>query len=279
MTNDERRFVIDTMTWSFSRLNSFDNCKYEWLQRYIEEPRENILGSCYAQFGSLCHELLEEYAKGEVSLWDLPILYEERFPDEVTEYFPRRGNKDFRSVYFDKGYSYFCNFTGFEKYDILGVEKKVEFELEGYPFIGFIDLLLKDKETNEIIILDHKSSTLKFKKNGDLSKTSLPKFEEFKKQLYLYSIPVIEEYGKVDKLIWNMFKDQGRIEIPWDLKEYEAAKKWAVDQIHRIEAETEWPMKKQTDYMYCSYLCSKRGSCPLREQEKAERSKKEFVPE
>ena len=264
MTNEERRFVIDMMTWSYSRISSFENCPWEWLQSRIEDPGNN-LDSCYSQFGSLCHELLEGYAKGEIDLFDLPQLYEERFNDAVTEFFPFSKTKDFRQEYYNKGYDYFCNFEGIpEKYEILGVEKKVEFEIEKYSFIGFIDLLLRTKETDEITILDHKSSTIKFKKDGSISKASLPKFEEFQKQLYLYSIPVIEEYGRCDYLEWNLFKDQGSIKIPWKFEDYEAAKKWAVNSIHKIEEETEWPSKP--DYMYCRYLCSKRLNCPYKYQ-------------
>lgn len=277
MTNDERRFIIDTMTWSFSRLNSFDNCKYAWLLQYVEEPFADKLDSCYGQGGGFAHELLESYYKGEVGLWDLPLLFESEFADKVTEYFPTINGKNLRDDYYDKILDYFNNFEPLdEKYEILGVEKKVKFEIEGYRFIGFIDLLLKNKETNEIIILDHKSASMKYKKNGGFTKASQLKFTEYKYQLYLYSVAIIEEYGKVDYLEWNFFKDGKSVRIPWDSKDYEAAKKWAVDTIKRIENETEWPMKEKTEYMYCSYLCSKRGCCPLRQQEKAE---KEFIPE
>jgi predicted transcriptional regulator len=41
--------------------------------------------------------------------------------------------------------------------------------------IGFIDLLLKDKDGN-IIVLDHKSASLKFKKNGEVSKSDAQHF-------------------------------------------------------------------------------------------------------
>ena len=275
MTNDERRFIIDLMRWSFSRINSFSNCKYEWMLKYIDDPEGNA-DSCYGQFGTLCHGILEDYAKGKLDILELPMVYEERFSEIMTEDFPRRGGKDFRSDYFDKGFDYFCNFEGFgEEYNIIGVERKVEFELDGYPFIGFIDLLLQHKETGEIVIVDHKSTTMKFKKDGSLSKTSLPKFEDFKRQLYLYSIPILEEYGRVDRLEWNLFKDQKYLSIDFDYKELEAAKEWALNEIHKIEQETEWDANP--DYTYCLYLCSKRrNGCPYKYQLP---DREEFVPE
>ena len=58
-----------------------------------------------------------------------------------------------------------------DSYEILGVEKKVEFELFGKRFVGYIDLLLRDKQTDEIIIVDHKSASIKILKNGNISKS------------------------------------------------------------------------------------------------------------
>ena len=67
-----------------------------------------------------------------------------------------------------------------ENYEILGVEEKVEFTINGKDFIGYIDLLVKDKKTNEIIIIDHKSASLKILKNGKISKSDQQHFLEFK---------------------------------------------------------------------------------------------------
>ena len=54
MSNAEDRFIIDSMTWSFSRLNF--SCLSEWHRHYIEcEPQEQ---NFYAEFGSLVHECI-----------------------------------------------------------------------------------------------------------------------------------------------------------------------------------------------------------------------------
>ena len=140
--------------------------------------------------------------------------YEDEFNEVIVHDAPPNQYTDIRQAYFDKGLAFFDNIDlQLEKYDVLGVEKEVRFQLGGKDFIGFIDLLLRDKATGQITILDHKSASLKFKKNGEVSKTDFQHFLEFKRQLYLYSIPVIEEYGKVDFLEWNLFKDQKSIRI------------------------------------------------------------------
>ena len=53
--------MIDNMVWSFSRLNSFKTCPYEWYLQYIEgiSGEDNF----YAEFGSYCHKILEKYVR------------------------------------------------------------------------------------------------------------------------------------------------------------------------------------------------------------------------
>ena len=131
--------------------------------------------------------------------------------------------------------------------------------------MGYIDLLVKDKNTGEIIIIDHKSASIKILKSGKISKSDQQHFLEFKRQLYLYSIPILKEYGSVSKLKWNMFKDQKWIEIPWNEEEYEEAIQWAKDTLLLVEKEHEW--RPNPDYYYCYYLCGQRNhACEYKPQ-------------
>lgn len=258
MLIEDTSFIIDTFVWSFSRLNSFYNCPYEFYLHYIEcNPSES---NFFGEYGSLLHSILEKYAKGELSLFELNQYYEDHFNECIPHDAPPNKYVDIRQSYYDKGMDYFDNIDlDVEAYDILGVEKKVEFELFGKKFIGFIDLLVKDKITDEIIIIDHKSASIKILKNGNISKSDRAHFLEFKRQAYLYSIPIIKEYGKVDKLKWNMFKDRQWIEIPWKKNEYDEAIKWAKDTIELIEKETEWSPNSSSKY-YCNYICGQRNN-------------------
>ena len=63
--------------YSFSKLSSWWVCPYGYYQRYIEHKAG--IGNAFASFGTLVHELLEKYAKGEAELWDLPQMYEWMF--------------------------------------------------------------------------------------------------------------------------------------------------------------------------------------------------------
>lgn len=254
---DELDFLLDTMTWSFSRLNSYYNCPYEWRLHYLDcNKSEN---GFFGEFGSLIHTILEKYAKGELSLFELNQYYEEHFNDDVPHDAPPNKYVDIRQSYYDKGVDYLDNIDlDLDKYEILGVEKEVHFEIEGKDFVGYIDLLVKDRETGEIIIVDHKSASLKILKNGSISKSDQQHFLEFKRQLYLYSIPIIKEYGSVSKLRWNMFKEQKWIEVPWKQEEYDEAIQWAKDTLELIEKEELW--LPNPDYYYCHYLCGQRNN-------------------
>lgn len=266
---NEDSFIIGTMTYSFSRLNSFYTCPYEWHRVYIDcDEKDN---SAMAQFGSLMHSILEMYAKGELEVFELSQYYMDHFNDVVTYDFPPNKYIDMRQKYYDAGLDYLDNIDlDLDSYNILGVEKKVEFKINKYDCIGFIDLLLQDKKSGEIIILDHKSASIGVLKSGKIAKKDREHFDQFKKQLYLYAKPVIQEYGRVDKLKWNMFRDQKYIEIPFDQKEYEESLQWAEDTIKLIEAETEWGLnqefvkaREEDKYppFYCMNLCSQRYHC------------------
>ena len=259
---NELQFVIGTMTWSFSRLSAFYNCKREWYRQYILANRgaEN----CFGQFGTFCHSILEKYAKGELDLFSLAPYYEEHYGEVITLPFPPNPYVDLAQKYYDMGLEYFSNLNiNLDGYEILGVEKEVHFKIRDKEFIGFIDLLLRDKNTGEITILDHKSATIKLLKSGKVSKGDLEHFEDFKRQLYLYSIPIVAEYGHVDKLKWNMFKQGTTIEIPWEEADFTKAVAWAEKTLDLIEAETEF--SAEPDEFYCRNLCSLRDTyCPYR---------------
>lgn len=264
-------FIIDGFTWSFSRLNY--SCPHEFLLNYIEcLPGRD---SMYGQVGTVAHKALELWAKGELSAFELAGWYEEHFDEYVTEDAPPSKTKDLKEDIYYKVLEYFEDFDPLwlDEYEILGVEKRVDFEIGGLKMVGYIDLLLKEKKTDRIIILDHKSGSLKILKSGKISKTDEQHFLEFKRQLYLYSKAVIEEYGKVDELRWNLFKDRRIISIPWREEEYKEALIWATETAEGLRNREDWEPKEDAgiNNFYCKNLCGQRDNCkycqPEREDE------------
>lgn len=254
--------LVKDMIWSFSRLSSYYQCPYEWYKHYVENQHSE--GGFFSSFGTLMHLGLEKILNGELSVWESPEWYEENFNKVITYNAPPNPYVDICEKYYNEGFEYFANLAELDdKYEILGIEKEVNFKIKRNDFIGYIDLLLRDKKSKEIIIVDHKTATLKFKKNGEISKTDAEHFENFKRQLYIYSKPVIAKYKHVDKLCWNMVRMNKLITIPFDRDEYEKSLEWATDTIKKIKSEVLWLPNQDT--FYCQNLCGIRDTCDFNE--------------
>lgn len=256
---NEDDFIISTFTWSFSKLNSYYHCGHEFYRRYIECEKPE--GNFFAEYGSYVHSILEKYAKGELSLFEISQYYEENFDNNIKLNAPPNKFVDLRESYLNKGIEYFNNINiDFDKYEVLGVEKEIHFRIAEEEFVGFIDLLLRDRETKKITTLDHKSASIKFLKDGTPSKKDIEHVLEFKRQQYLYSKAIYEEYGEYPEyLAWNLFKEQLIYTIPFKQEEYDDAIKWAEDTIQMIKNECMW-LPDNSNSFYCNFLCGYRNA-------------------
>lgn len=259
ITSEQIKKKMNEDVLSFSRINSWQ-CPYEWKLHYIDCVEGD--SGFFAEVGTAMHETLEAYLKQEEDIFTLLEFFEEKWNEYVIHDAPPNKFVDITQQYFQQCTDYLSQLLfDFDKYEILGVEKEVKFNVGQYKFHGFIDLLIRDKDTDEIIISDHKSFLPRFKKNGEISKTQEEHFNEFKHQLYMYSIPIIQEYGRVDKLRWNFFRGQQEYIIPWVKEEYDETIRWALSRIEEISNEVLW-LPNSDNRFYCNYLCSMRnGIC------------------
>lgn len=60
---------LDEMTWSFSRVNSYKECPYQFYLRYIEENKNGI-SNFYAELGSFMHHILENVLLKKINIED-----------------------------------------------------------------------------------------------------------------------------------------------------------------------------------------------------------------
>ena len=262
MTPEEIKEKLDKMVWSFSRVNSFKQCSYQWYLHYIEEHEG--MPNAFAQFGTICHQTIEKYLKGELDMFTVSQYYQDNYPEIVTCDFPANKYVDLGEKAYNAGLDYFNNINfDFDRYEILGVEKELNFKVGKYPFKGYADAVFRDRETNEIILCDQKTASFKYLKNGEISSTNGDHFLAFLRQEYLYCIPLIEEYVKVDYLSWNMIRDKRIIKEPFNEAEFIEAKEWAKFIIEKIENEVLWLPNKEKSY-YCNTLCDIRGCCLYR---------------
>lgn len=260
--------ILDEIIWSFSTLHQYEQCPFAFYERKIDGTEINE-GNFYSDAGGFNHEVNAKIFDGSLKIDDAIDYYIENYGNNVV-YTAKQSTMDKK---YNQGIDYLAAFDieRLKDYEILGVEKKVLFEIDGYKFIGFIDLLLRHKKTKKILLIDHKSLDHFMKKDGTPLKSQLSYFEAYSKQMYLYSRPIFEEYGEYpDRIIWNHFFDQQITNIPFNKDDYENALKWAINIIRMIYKDKKFNAKHS--YMMCKVLCGYRNSCCYANEEVGETS-------
>ena len=241
------------IVYSFSKLNSFDQCPYGWYLSYIEHSPQ--VNNAFSSYGTFVHELCEKYALGEYPLDSLADMYEWGFDEAVPEEFPPNKYTDLRQSYYDSGLKFLKSWQGYAGCKILGVEEHFKIDIEDIKFQGFIDISFIDLR-GRYILRDYKS-------HKKYSKTELL---TARRQPYLYALYFYERYGRYpDALQFYTFRNEENrvVEIEFNERDMNEAIRWAVDTAHRIESE--WAFEKKPDMFFCMNLCGHRENCPYGE--------------
>lgn len=255
--------MLDEMIWSFSRLHMYEVCPYAFYLKYILK----MLGisNFYAENGKAMHEVLCDIALGELSVEDAIGEYLDKF-DLICE----TVSSSTMEKTCEKCCDYLCELAPInpEKYEVIGAEVKLEFEIEGYRFIGYADLILKDLSKVIVILSDHKSADHFFKKDGVTPLANQREnFEAYSKQMYLYCKGIETKYGFLpDVCVWNHFKDGGATsKIKFNKEDYIKAQDWAISTIKKIYKDRKFLANPQ--YFMCRHLCDFREDCDYKNGE------------
>lgn len=246
------RPLIEDMTWSYSRIKCFEDCPYRFYLKYISGCKE--APQFYASYGSFMHKLIEEFYKGIITKEEMLTKFLFGFQENVLGQRPKESTVE---KYIQLGVEYLKHFSPFP-YNMVAVEKKVEFELGGKKFIGFIDYL--GEKDGEYYIVDNKSRELKPRSNRKTPTAKDHELDEMLKQLYLYAAAVKQEYGKFPKaLCFNCFKNQVFIEEPFSEKIFSETVEWFLKTIDNIADENEF--LPYLDFFGCNYICGVNNEC------------------
>jgi len=188
--------------------------------------------------------------------FELADAYEAEYDEAVKHYFPPFP-KGMAGQYYDEGLQYFQSFDGFgDDKEILSVEDKFELDIRGNRFVGIADLVLRDRNTGGIIVIDHKSKSMNSMKKSQYENT---------RQLYTYAAYVKERFGEFPTLLqFNMFRYGVNINEPFAMERYEETMDWIERTIAQIKAEKEW--KVSSSGYFCRFICSTRLHCPVGEE-------------
>lgn len=235
---------------SFSQYAMWLKCPMQWKLSYIDKlaPYE---ASIHTVFGTGIHEALQEYLRVlytvgtneadaldtfaifkksyEEGLKELKIandeqlkLTEEELDDAglVTPSIVAEFENDGK-VILDHVLAYAQRSKHFpsKKYEIVGIELPLEIPLRGGTILykGFLDIVLRDKETKKILILDFKTSTNGWNKYQKADRTKIDQLLLYKRFYnQLFKIPMseieIEFFVMKRKLLENVEYPQQRIQ-------------------------------------------------------------------
>ena len=203
------------------------------------------------------HKLIEKFYRGELSKEELSTKYLFDFQKEVQGVRPQESTVQ---KYIQAGLRYFNEFEPFP-FNIAAVEKKINFEIDGIPCVGFIDYL--GEKDGEYYIVDNKSRDLMPRSSRSKPTMKDQELDEMLRQLYIYSAAMKQEFGKFPKaLCFNCFKAGIFIEEPFHEAAYHEAIEWAKQSVEAIkDADGFYP---NVEFFSCSYICGVNGDCCYR---------------
>lgn len=223
--------------------------------RYIlglkEEPQ------FYASYGSLIHKIIEMFYNGKIKREEMKAFFLTNFSSVMNGSIPSE-----RTVasYINKGIDYLESFQQFP-YKMVAVEKQINFDIDGIPFVAFVDFIGEDTDGN-LVVIDNKSRELKPRSGRKKPTKNDADLDEMLRQLYIYAIAVKKEYGKFpSKLCFNCFKNKVFIEEPFDLQKCDETKQWIKNSIEEIKSSESGDFYPNVDFFSCYYICGLSDEC------------------
>ena len=168
---------------SYSQFAMWDKCPYTWKLNYVDKA-ETFKGNIYTLFGSAIHETIQAYL---VCYYERTIKEADALPlHDILIYRMKELYKESKERYGDEfevdqkemieftndGFAIIDEFlkrkgSHFKKKDteLVGIEMNLNYKLpKELRFVGFMDVVLHDKKTGRMKIIDIKSSTMGWNK-------------------------------------------------------------------------------------------------------------------
>ena len=221
---------------SYSQFSMWDKCPYTWKANYVDKA-ETFKGNIYTLFGSALHETIQAYL---VCYYERTIKEADALPlEDILMYRMKESYKqskkqhgdDFEvtkedmAEFYQDGVNIIEEFlkrksSYFKKKDteLVGIEMNLNYELpKDMRFVGYMDVVLHDKKTGRMRIIDIKTATMGWNKymKADKNKTNqLLLYKHFMaKQLEISEDKIDVEYFILKRRLYeNMMYPQKRIQ-------------------------------------------------------------------
>jgi len=248
--------VVENMKFSFSSVTNFITCPHQFFLTYIQA--EDRSGNWYSDFGSFMHLVLEKYFGNELDIMELAQFYEENYGSNVLSP-PPPYPAGIADRYYADGLKFFDDFSfDKEKYEVIHLEDSIETTYNNIKLIVKPDLVLKEKSTGIVYLVDYKTSDpFKYPSPGK------KKLAEYRQQMYLYSYFINHTTDiKINKIkLWfvrlNRFEEFDYVE-----KDAEEVINWFYNGVLNIQVEEEFPpCDTKKNKFFCTQLCSVSQFC------------------
>ena len=221
---------------SYSQFAMWEKCPYAWKLNYVDKA-ETFKGNIYTLFGSALHDTIQAYL---VWYYERTIKEADALPlHDILIYRMKELFKESKDRYGDEfevdqkemieftndGFNIIDEFlkrksSHFKKKDteLVGIEMNLNYDLpKDMKFVGYMDVVLHDKKTGRMKIIDIKTSTMGWNKymKADKNKTNqLLLYKHFMaKQLDISEDKIDVEYFILKRRLYeNMMYPQKRIQ-------------------------------------------------------------------
>jgi hypothetical protein len=212
---------------SYSQYGMYTTCQEQYKLNYIDKLGTSS-ANIHTIFGSSMHETIQHFLDVMYNVSKkqaLTLNLEGMLKDKLVEHFTKENQKmedgmfpctkEELGEFYEDGkliLQYFRNKldklyskSGFE---LVAIEQMLNAEIKpGVHFIGFIDILLKDKSTDEIIIIDLKTSTKgwsQYQKNDKIKTSQMLLYKKFYSEKYNIPLDKIKvEYQILKRKIFE----------------------------------------------------------------------------
>jgi len=215
---------------SYSQYGMYSTCQEQYKLNYIDKLGTSS-ANIHTIFGSAMHETIQHFLDVMYNVTKkqaLQLNLEKMLYDKLVEHFTKESEKMVDGMYpctkeelgefYEDGkliLQYFTNKldklyhkSGFE---LVAIEQVLNAEVKpGVHFIGFIDILLKDKSSDEYIIIDLKTSTRgwnKYQKADKIKTSQMLLYKKFYSEKYDIPLDKIKvEYQILKRKISENFE-------------------------------------------------------------------------
>jgi hypothetical protein len=236
---------------SFSQFSTWSSCPQQYKLRYIDRLGESS-ANIHTIFGTAMHETIQHFlsvmygeSKKKAEEIDTSKLLLEWMRKEYINETAKLSSGtictqleleefygDGRRIieWFKKKLDKFYTKTGFE---LVGIEIPIKADVkQGVTLVGFIDIVMKDLATDEIIIIDLKTSTRgwnKYQKSDKLKNAQIIIYKKYYSELFNVPLDKIKvEY----QIMRRKMPDDAPFPVPYVSKHIPASGKPTVNKVY-----------------------------------------------